>query len=124
MKAQWKRITAQIADFKQEDRVTVPVGPLLWARGEIERLTNLLEHRADLQAAGTHPAPCARHCEAVAFGIEIRGLKRQRDALLETLVTALPYVEDAAESPLFKAGVVGKAVSKIRSIIASVEGAA
>ena len=38
MKAQWKRITAQIADFKQEDRVTVPVGPLLWANEEIERL--------------------------------------------------------------------------------------
>ena len=28
-----------------------------------------------LQAAGTHPAPCARHCEAKAFEIEIRGLK-------------------------------------------------
>lgn len=49
---------------------------------EIARLTNLLEHRAELQSAGTHPAPCARHCEAVAFEIEIRGLKRQRDALL------------------------------------------
>ena len=33
--------------------------------------------RRDLQAAGTHPAPCARHCEAKAFEIEIRGLKSQ-----------------------------------------------
>ena len=38
MKAQWKRITTMLADFKPEDRVTVPVGPLLWANEEIERL--------------------------------------------------------------------------------------
>jgi hypothetical protein len=31
--------------------------------------------RQALQAAGTHPAPCARHCEAKAFEIEIRSLK-------------------------------------------------
>lgn len=31
--------------------------------------------RQVLQAAGTHPAPCARHCEAKAFEIEIRSLK-------------------------------------------------
>jgi hypothetical protein len=30
--------------------------------------------RRALQAAGTHPAPCARHCEAKAFEIEIRSL--------------------------------------------------
>ena len=30
--------------------------------------------RRPLQAAGTHPAPCARHCEAKAFEIEIRSL--------------------------------------------------
>lgn len=30
--------------------------------------------RHEQQAAGTHPAPCARHCEANAFQIEIRGL--------------------------------------------------
>lgn len=28
--------------------------------------------RTEQQAAGTHPAPCARHCEANAFQIEIR----------------------------------------------------
>ena len=38
MKAQWKRITTMMSDFKPEDRVTVPVGPLLWANAEIERL--------------------------------------------------------------------------------------
>jgi hypothetical protein len=31
--------------------------------------------RRALQAAGIHPAPCARHCEAKAFEIEIRSLK-------------------------------------------------
>ena len=30
--------------------------------------------RRVLQAAGTHPAPCARHCEAKAYEIEIRSL--------------------------------------------------
>ena len=30
--------------------------------------------RKPLQAAGTHPAPCARYCEAKAFEIEIRSL--------------------------------------------------
>jgi hypothetical protein len=30
--------------------------------------------RRVLQAADTHPAPCARHCEAKAFEIEIRSL--------------------------------------------------
>ena len=31
--------------------------------------------RQELQANGTHPAPCARHCEAQAFKIEIRALE-------------------------------------------------
>jgi hypothetical protein len=31
--------------------------------------------RASAQASGTHPAPCARMCEARAFEIEIRTLK-------------------------------------------------
>jgi hypothetical protein len=30
--------------------------------------------RRALQAEGKHPAPCARHCEAKAFEIEIRSL--------------------------------------------------
>jgi len=33
--------------------------------------------RQTLQANGTHPAPCARHCEAQAFKVEIRNLKAQ-----------------------------------------------
>lgn len=28
-----------------------------------------------MQAAGTHPAPCARHCESTAYEIEIRRLR-------------------------------------------------
>lgn len=97
MKDQWKRITAMLADFKPEDRVTVPVGPLLWANEEIELLRDLLNHRADLQAQGVHPAPCARHCEANAFAIEIRTLKRERDALLETLKRCLPIIQADAQ---------------------------
>ena len=33
--------------------------------------------RQALQANGTHPSPCARHCEATAFNIVIRNLKAQ-----------------------------------------------
>ena len=33
--------------------------------------------RQTLQANGTHPAPCARHCEAQAFKVEIRNLKKR-----------------------------------------------
>ena len=42
------------------------------AMQEIERLN---ASRHELQAKGTHPAPCARHCEATAFQIEIRNLR-------------------------------------------------
>lgn len=43
------------------------------------------------QARGSHAAPCGRHCEAVAFGIELRSLR----ALLKL---ALPHVEASAEA--------------------------
>jgi hypothetical protein len=33
--------------------------------------------RQALQANGTHPAPCARHCEAQAFKVEIRNLEKR-----------------------------------------------
>ena len=33
--------------------------------------------RQTLQANGTHPAPCARHCEATAFNIVIRNLEKR-----------------------------------------------
>lgn len=34
-----------------------------------------MSDRHEMQAAGTHPAPCARHCEAKAYEIEIRRLR-------------------------------------------------
>ena len=34
-------------------------------------------HVAELERQITRPAPCARHCEAKAFKIEIRALERQ-----------------------------------------------
>ncbi|WP_009522290.1 hypothetical protein [Imbroritus primus] len=37
--------------------------------------------RHELQATGGHPAPCARHCEANAFEIEIRRLKSSAEAV-------------------------------------------
>lgn len=50
----------------------------------------MTDTRAALQAEGKHPAPCASHCEATAFKIEIRGLKA-RIAELE---------KDAAREPV------------------------
>ncbi|MDD2989833.1 MAG: hypothetical protein PHI64_12830 [Zoogloea sp.] len=44
-------------------------------------------HRA-AQAVGMHPAPCARHCEATAFEIEIRRLTAERDVLAAKLADA------------------------------------
>jgi hypothetical protein len=51
--------------------------------------------RRALQAAGTHPAPCARHCEAKAFEIEIRWLKSM---LYTTPPAAQPEQEPWRES--------------------------
>lgn len=34
-----------------------------------------MSDRHELQAAGKHPAPCARHCESTAYEIEIRRLR-------------------------------------------------
>jgi hypothetical protein len=34
--------------------------------------------RAELQATGSHPAPCAKFCEATAFNFEIRRLKAMK----------------------------------------------
>ncbi|MDD2978297.1 hypothetical protein [Aquabacterium sp.] len=46
--------------------------------------------RAALQAAGTHPAPCARHCESNAYQIEIRRISAERDALAARLAQQIP----------------------------------
>jgi len=45
--------------------------------------------RQELQALGTHPAPCARLCEAHAFNAEIRQLKAHIAELEGRLAAAL-----------------------------------
>jgi hypothetical protein len=50
------------------------VGPITALREALAQPEQEPDRQA-LQAAGTHPAPCARHCEAKAFEIEIRSLK-------------------------------------------------
>lgn len=52
--------------------------------------------RRTLQAAGEHPTPCARTCEANAFRIEIRGLKAERDALAVELKALREILREAA----------------------------
>ena len=42
-----------------------------------------MSDRHEMQAAGTHPAPCARHCEAKAFEIEVRRLRSELAASRE-----------------------------------------
>lgn len=41
--------------------------------------------REALQATGTHPAPCARHCESNAYTLEARRISAERDALAARL---------------------------------------
>ena len=42
-----------------------------------------MSDRHERQAAGTHPAPCARHCESTAYEIEIRRLRAELAASRE-----------------------------------------
>ena len=42
-----------------------------------------MSDRHEMQAAGTHPAPCARHCESTAYEIEIRRLRAELAASRE-----------------------------------------
>ena len=51
------------------------------ARLEIERLQKAATDRHALQAAGAHPAPCARYCEAQAFRITLRNLQAENEQL-------------------------------------------
>lgn len=45
---------------------------------EIAELRAYIEQdRRELQSKGEHPAPCARFCEANAFKIEIRNLRKR-----------------------------------------------
>ena len=66
------------------------------------------------QAAGAHPAPCARHCEANAFQIEIRGLKSHVAALeverdnLQGQVEILTTAIQAASSAMTAAPIVSR----------------
>ncbi len=49
--------------------------------------------------------------------------REQRDALLNALCAALPFVEDALKSEDFKPGYVAQRVEMIRAAIAKAEGA-
>lgn len=42
--------------------------------------------------------------------------------LLDAVLVALPYVEDALDSPIFKKGIVKKAVAQLRAAIEKAEG--
>ena len=74
-----------------------------WARGldyvgALEtRIAELEADRRVLQSTGEHPAPCARHCEANAFRIELRN-KDARIAELEAPLRAFhDEVQDTAD---------------------------
>lgn len=64
------------------DAMTSKLGLLVrWNTAHIRRLVveneALTNGRHELQTHGKHPAPCARFCEAKAYEIEARELKRQ-----------------------------------------------
>jgi len=69
-----------------------------------------MSDRHELQAAGTHPAPCARHCESTAYEIEIRRLRtelvagREREARMrESVRGLLDALPSATTHPAIKA---------------------
>ena len=78
------------------------------------------------QAAGTHPGPCARHCEANAFQIEIRRLQSHVSALevgrdnLQGQVEILTTAIQAASSAMASAPIVSRyhrdAIEALREI--------
>ena len=69
--------------------------------------------RHELQKEGKHPAPCARHCEATAFEVEIRRLKT-------LLREALPYVAASAEASHLTDGFRRKPDNALDSLAASI----
>lgn len=60
------------------------------------RVAELEADRRVLQSTGEHPAPCARHCEANAFRIELRN-KDGRIAELEAELASRPLTMAAAQ---------------------------
>jgi len=58
--------------------------------------------RHELQAKGEHPAPCARHCEAPAFGIVIKNLKAQLAQTQEPVAWMYQCTADNSEPVLLR----------------------
>lgn len=52
-----------------------------------------MSDRHEMQAAGTHPAPCARHCESTAYEIEIRRLRHDIERHVGIATEATQEVE-------------------------------
>lgn len=51
-----------------------------WFGADVEITIDQPDRRI-AQSQGTHPAPCARHCEGAAYEIEIRGLRKRVQTL-------------------------------------------
>lgn len=52
-----------------------------------------MSDRHEMQAAGTHPAPCARHCESTAYEIEIRRLRHDIERHVRIATEAIQEAE-------------------------------
>lgn len=61
-----------------------PACQVISAAESAPKAVEMMERLAQ-QQAGTHPAPCARSCEANAYEIQIRQLSAERDALAAKL---------------------------------------
>ena len=55
--------------------------------------------RRELQAEGTHPPPCARYCEALAFSVEIQQLKNRIAELEAKLAAPVTPAETRKDLP-------------------------
>ena len=66
---------------------------------KIEELKDIIQRpdRKELQVEGKHPAPCAKFCEATAFGIDERRMKHEIKELRAALVGAVDALEHHQE---------------------------
>lgn len=74
-----------------------------------------------VDAHGTHLFRLVEQPGLGRHGEEILGLIVTAAELLDALLTALPYVEDALHDPMFKKGVVRKHVREIRALVERID---
>ena len=75
-----------------------------------------------VDAHGTHLLRLVEQPGLRGHGDEILEQIAAAPELLDSVLTALPYVEDALDDPVFRKGVVRRHVREMRALIARIDG--